>query len=210
MRVSHSAHRAYGYAPMLVRTSRILLVAGVAVLVWGEWVNWRSSRRLVGSVTGASEVVVVLGFRNTAPSANALNRWRVRAGLRSCDPRLDTRMIFCGGAVGGARPQAELMAAYARERGWSGPVALDTASRSTWENVENAIALVGTADRIKIVSNPLHAEQARHYLALMRPDLAARLVRGAEYRFGEWTFVKPLFAVVGYRKRGRAPVSFAR
>ncbi|WP_063058375.1 YdcF family protein [Nocardia sienata] len=195
---------------MLVRTSRILLVAGVAVLAWGEWVNWRSSRRLVGSVTGASEVVVVLGFGNPAPSANALNRWRVRAGLRSCDPRLDTRMIFCGGAVRGSRPEAELMAAYARERGWSGPVALDTASRSTWENVENAIALMGTADRIKIVSNPLHAEQARRYLAVMRPDLAARLVRGAEYRFGEWTLVKPLFAVLGYRQRGRAPVSPAR
>ncbi|MET8794872.1 YdcF family protein [Nocardia sp. NPDC004568] len=193
-----------------MRTSRILLAAGAAVLVWGEWVNWRSSRRLVGSAIGTSEVVVVLGFRNSAPTVNAMNRWRVRAGLRSCTPRLDTRMVFCGGAVGGVRSEAELMAAYAREHGWSGPVALDTTSRSTWENIENAIALIGDADRIKIVSNPLHAEQARHYLAVMRPDLAVRLVRGAEYRFGEWTVVKPLFAVVGYAKRGRRPVPLTR
>ncbi|MFI6308891.1 YdcF family protein [Nocardia fusca] len=195
---------------MLVRTSRVLLIAGVAVLAWGEWVNWRSSRRLVGSATGASEAVVVLGFRNAAPTANALNRWRVRAGLRSCDPRLDTLMVFCGGAVAGARTEAELMAAYARERGWSGPVALDTASRSTWENLENALALIDAADRIKIVSNPLHAEQARRYLAVMRPDLADRLVRGAEYRFGEWTFLKPLFAVLGYAKRARVSAPLAR
>jgi uncharacterized SAM-binding protein YcdF (DUF218 family) len=195
---------------MLVRTSRVLLIAGVAVLAWGEWVNWRSSRRLVGSATGASEAVVVLGFRNAAPTANALNRWRVRAGLRSCDPRLDTLMVFCGGAVAGARTEAESMAAYARERGWSGPVALDTASRSTWENIENALALIDAADRIKIVSNPLHAEQARRYLAVMRPDLADRLVRGAEYRFGEWIFLKPLFAVLGYAKRARVSAPLAR
>ncbi|WP_431938256.1 YdcF family protein [Nocardia grenadensis] len=195
---------------MLVRTSRILLAAGVAVLAWGEWVNWRSSRRLVGSATGASEAVVVLGFRNAAPTVNALNRWRVRAGLRSCDTRLDTWMVFCGGAVVGTRPEAELMAAYARERGWSGPVALDTASRSTRENIENAIALIEAADRIKIVSNPMHAEQARRHLAVLRPDLADRLVRGAEYRFGEWTLLKPLFAIVGYTKRGRGSVPFAR
>ncbi|MGA6206837.1 YdcF family protein [Nocardia testacea] len=193
-----------------MRTSRILFAAGVAVLGWGEWVNWRSSRRLVGCATGASEAVVVLGFRNPAPRANALNRWRVRAALRSCSPRLDTRMVFCGGAVAGVWSEAELMAAYARERGWSGPVALDTASRSTWENIENAIALIEDADRIKIVSNPLHAEQARHYLAALRPDLATRLVRGAEYRFGEWTFVKPLFALLGYAKRGRGPVPLGR
>ncbi|MFI9533985.1 YdcF family protein [Nocardia fusca] len=195
---------------MLVRTSRVLLIAGVAVLAWGEWVNWRSSRRLVGSATGASEAVVVLGFRNAAPTVNALNRWRVRAGLRSCDPRLDTLMVFCGGAVAGARTEAELMAAYARERGWSGPVALDSTSRSTWENIENALALIDAADLIKIVSTPLHAEQARRYLAVMRPDLADRLVRGAEYRFGEWTFLKPLFAVLGYAKRARVSAPLAR
>lgn len=193
-----------------MRTSRILFAAGVAVLGWGEWVNWRSSRRLVGSATGTSEAVVVLGFRNSAPRANALNRWRVRAGLRSCSPRFDTRMVFCGGAVAGVRSEAELMASYARERGWSGPVALDTASRSTRENIENAIALIADADRIKIVSNPLHAEKGRHYLAVMRPDLADRLVRGAEYRFGEWILVKPLFAVLGYAKRGRGPVPLGR
>ena len=152
----------------------------------------------------------MLGCRNTAPTANALNRWRVRAGLRSRDPRLDSRMIFCGGAVGGPRAEAELMADYAAARGYSGPLALDTVSRTTWENVENAIALIGDADRIKIVSNPLHAEKARRYLTVMRPDLAGRLVRGADYRFGEWCFLKPIFGVIGYRKLGAMPGSSGR
>lgn len=115
-------------------------------------------------------------------------------------------MVFCGGAVGGATAEAELMAAYARARGYSGSLAVETASRTTWENIHNAIPLIEGADRIKIVSNPLHAEKARGYLVRMRPDLAARLVRGAEYRFGEWTIVKPMFAVIGYRNRAAAPL----
>lgn len=190
-----------------MRTSRILFAAGAALLGWGEWVHWRSSRRCVGCATGSSEVVVVLGCRNTAPAANALNRWRVRAGLRSRDPRLDSRMVFCGGAVGGPTAEAVLMADYASARGYSGPLALDTVSRTTWENVENAIALIGDADRIKIVSNSLHAEKARRYLAVMRPDLACRLVRGADYRFGEWFVLKPIFGVIGYRQLGTVPGS---
>ncbi|MGW1737530.1 YdcF family protein [Nocardia sp. NPDC001965] len=190
---------------LVVRTSRILSVAGAVVLGWGEWVNWRSSRRCLGSATGPNEVIVVLGCRNVAPTVNALNRWRVRAALRSLDDRRDSRMVFCGGAVGGTKTEAELMADYASARGYGGPVALDTTSRTTRENIENAIPLIGDADRIKIVSNPMHAEQARHYLAAMRPDLAARVVRGADYRFGEWTFLKPIFAVIGFRKRGVLP-----
>lgn len=188
-----------------MRISRILAGAGAAALAWGEWANWRSSHRLVGPATGPREAIVVLGCRNRAATANALNRWRVRAGLRSRDPGSDSRMVFCGGAVGGSTAEAELMAAYARARGYSGPLAVETASRTTWENIRNVISLLEDADRIKIVSNPLHAEKARGYLVGLRPDLAARLVRGADYRFGEWTIVKPMFAAIGYRKRAALP-----
>lgn len=112
-------------------------------------------------------------------------------------------MIFSGGAVAGAAPEAELMAEYARNRGYLGPVELETFSRSTRENVEYVVPLLERAERIKIVSNPIHAAQARSYLLQIRPDLAARLARGADYRFGEWIILKPLFAAVGYRKSHR-------
>jgi hypothetical protein len=109
------------------------------------------------------------------------------------------------------------MAAYAVEqRGYSGKVVLEEESRTTWENVVNAIPLVEDADRI--VSNSLHAQKARRYLHRLRPDLARRLVRADDYRPGEWAPLKPFFAVYGLRTqrsasgapRGRAPGASGR
>jgi hypothetical protein len=73
-------------------------------------------------------------------------------------------------------PEAEVMARYARESGYTGELVTETGSRSTWENIENAIPLIEDADRIKIVSNAWHAAKGRHYLWQLRPDLAERLV----------------------------------
>jgi hypothetical protein len=49
----------------------------------------------------------------------------------------------------------------------------------------------------------LHAEKARRYLRRQRPDLGDRLVPGADYRFGELIWVKPVLAVAGLRHRRR-------
>ncbi len=96
------------------------------------------------------------------------------------------------------------MARYAREiRGYQGELALDTTSRSTWENIQNAVPLIEDAARIKIVSHSLHAEKARAYLHRLRPDLGARLVRGDDYRFGEWMLAKPFLAALGKRNLRR-------
>jgi uncharacterized SAM-binding protein YcdF (DUF218 family) len=175
----------------------VLVAAGlvIAVIVWAEIVHWRSSRRLTGPDRGGSEAVVVLGYRNPrSDRANALNRWRVRAELRSIDPTAPcSRLIFCGGPH-----EAAVMARYAtEERGYGGQVIREEESRSTWENIQDVIPYLEDVDRIKIVSNPLHAEKGRLYLWRQRPDLAARLVRSADYRVGEWAPLKPLFAVHG-------------
>ncbi|WP_433755454.1 YdcF family protein [Nocardia sp. CA-135398] len=176
----------------------------VLVLLWGEWENWRASRRLVGSVTGTSEAVVVLGYRNAGTRANLMNRWRVRAGLRSIDPTVSTRLVLCGGACAGPRSEAALMARYATQTcGYRGELVLEDQSRTTWENISFAIPYLQDVDRIKIVSIPLHAEKGRQYLAQQRPELASRLVRGADYRFGEWMAVKPVVAIYGLWKDAR-------
>ncbi len=92
------------------------------------------------------------------------------------------------------------MAGYLTKKlGYQGELALDTTSRSTWENVRNAIPLIEHATRIKVVSHSLHAEKARAYLHQLRPDLAARLVRGKDYRFAEWLLAKPFLAILGKR-----------
>ncbi|MET8685354.1 YdcF family protein [Streptomyces sp. NPDC004732] len=177
-----------------------LAVAGVVALAWGEWLNWRWSRALVGESGGASVAVVVLGYRNPGATANLINRWRVRAGVRStaADGALRTCVIFSGGATGTSATEAELMADHAQSvLEFDGTVLLEDQSTTTWENITNVIPLLEDADRIKIVSQPAHALKARAYLRRQRPDLAERLVRADDYRPGEWTVFKPLLALYG-------------
>ncbi|MEV8540404.1 YdcF family protein [Streptomyces sp. NPDC051572] len=177
-----------------------LAMAGVAALAWGEWLNWRWSRVLVGDSEGASEAVVVLGYRNPQATANLINRWRVRAGIRSIDAdRVQgTCVVFSGGAPGRGVAEAQLMADYAKSvLGFDGTVLLEDQSATTWENITNVIPLLEDVDRIKIASQPAHALKARAYLRRQRPDLAARLVRADDYRPGEWVVVKPLLALYG-------------
>ncbi|MFE7764696.1 YdcF family protein [Streptomyces sp. NPDC057438] len=180
-----------------------LALAGAAALAWGEWLNWRWSRALVGSGEGASEAVVVLGYRNPGPKANFINRSRVRAGLRSVamDGARDTRVIFSGGATGSHASEAQLMADHAKSvLGFDGTVVLEDQSATTWENITNVIPLLEDVDRIKIASQPAHALKARAYLRRQRPDLAERLVRAEDYRPGEWIIGKPLLALYGLWK----------
>ncbi|MEW2219433.1 YdcF family protein [Streptomyces sp. NPDC006990] len=178
-----------------------LTLAGTAVaLAWGEWLNRRWSRALAPDGGAAAATVVVLGFRNPRTRANVVNRWRVRAGIRSlgAGPESGTGLIFSGGPVGSGVPEARLMAAYARSvLGFEGRVLLEERSTTTWENITNVLPLLENADRIRIVSQPAHALKARAYLRRQRPDLAERLVRADDYRPGEWLIVKPLLALYG-------------
>ncbi len=182
-----------------------------ALLTFGEVAHWRASRRRLGDATGTGriEAIVVLGYRNRGHRANYMNRYRVRAALRSIDPAAgQSVLVLCGGPVAGDVPEAELMEDFARGTlGYTGPSTLDRTSMSTWENIRNAIPLIETADRIKIVSNSLHAEKGRAYLWTLRPDLASRLVRGADYRPGEIIFVKPVAAALGLRSLRRLPAA---
>ena len=75
------------------------------------------------------------------------------------------------------------MARYAREElDYTGPLVTETQSRSTWENIQNAIPMIEAADRIKIASNFWHTPKARRYLKQLRPDLAARLITARSRR----------------------------
>ncbi|WP_370949476.1 YdcF family protein [Amycolatopsis sp. cg5] len=176
------------------------------VVCWGEFVHWRASRALTrGRLPARTEAVLVLGYRNPGERVNVLNRWRVRAALRSVDPALASTLVCSGGPS-----EAKLMADYAATLGFTGEVELEEESRSTWQNVEYALPLIEHAEQIKIVSNPLHGQKARLYLRELRPDLAERLVRAADYRLGEAWPVKPLFALYGLRDLAGAKRKFKR
>jgi uncharacterized SAM-binding protein YcdF (DUF218 family) len=174
---------------------------GVAILAWGEWINARWSRCLIGVDGPGREIIVVLGFRNPQAEANFINRWRVRAALRSADRAATSScLVFSGGAVASARSEARVMAQYAVETcGYSGALLFEEESLTTWENITNVIPMLEDADRIKLVSQPAHGLKARVYLRRQRPDLAAKLAPAADYRPGEWLFLKPILAARGLR-----------
>lgn len=182
---------------------RGLALAGVVaagVLAWGEWQNRRWSLTLVNDPSGSSEAVVVLGFKNPQPDANFINRIRVRVALRSIDPAVETRLIFSGGLTSASRSEARVMADYAaNELGYQGAYMLEEESRTTWENITNLLPMVEDVDRLKIASLPAHALKARVYVRRQRPDLAPKLVKAADYKFGEWAALKPALAAYGLR-----------
>lgn len=195
---------------MLRRTAAIaaevLVAAASGVLAWGELLHWRASRRGLGDARpdAGRQAVVVLGYRNAGTRANLINRGRVRAGIRSVDTRAaESVLVLCGGAVAGGISEAQIMAAEARRQGYTGPIRLETRSRTTWENIAFAAPLIENAERIAVVSDSMHAEFAREYLHEQRPDLAARLVRGSDYRFGESILIKPIAALIAIRERRR-------
>ena len=150
---------------------------------------------------GGREATVVLGYQNRGTRANYMNRYRVRAAIRSQDhDNKESVLVFCGGCVSGEIAEADLMAQYARlELNYTGSILTDPDSRTTWENIQNAIPLIEDADVIRIVSNSLHAEKGRAYLWKLRPELAQRLAPAREYRFGEIIFIKPIAALIGLK-----------
>lgn len=124
--------------------------------------------------TPRGQAVLVLGHADAGPRASRINRGRIARGLAALEA--DGVLIVSGGAVAGRRSEARLLADAARDAGYRGPIALEEASRSTWENMANSQALLEPRARIVIVSEPVHAAKARALLAAQRPDLAARLV----------------------------------
>ena len=124
--------------------------------------------------TPRGQAVLVLGHADAGPRASRINRRRIARGLAALEA--DGVLIVSGGAVAGRRSEARLLADAARDAGYRDLIALEEASRSTWENVANSQALLEPRARIVIVSEPVHAAKARALLAAQRPDLASRLV----------------------------------
>lgn len=178
--------------------------AGMAFLLGGEAASACASvRGLERGRPGGQRAVLVLGYGNRGSRANAVNRYRVRAGLRTLRSAHDA-LIFSGGAVRGPEPEARILARYAAARGYRGRMLLETESRSTEENIRNSIVLLEDAGQIAVVSNALHAERARELLRAARPDLAARLVRADDYRFGEIPVIKAIAAALALVERRRS------
>ncbi|WP_302847770.1 YdcF family protein [Curtobacterium sp. MCBA15_016] len=165
----------------------------------------RRAGQLPRPTEGSAGLVVVLGFGNRGRRINVVNRWRARIAVRTARSAravgASVQILCSGGAVRGAFAEAVLLRDYIEKSlGWDGPVSIESESRSTWENVRNALPWIEAADWVAFASNGLHAEKARVYLGRQRPELAGRLVAADDYRFGEMSLLKPVFAAVGLWK----------
>lgn len=105
------------YSEVMLPSKVLLLVVplgGLAgILLWAEVVHWRSTTRRMGLSPrlGGREATVVLGYQNRGTRANYINRYRVRAAIRSQDPSSRESILgLCGGCVSGEIAEAELMA----------------------------------------------------------------------------------------------------
>lgn len=159
-------------------TAVVGALAGATVLraVENAAAGWFLPRYLEAGGAGRSgrRAVLVLGHADTGTTAGPENLARTCSALDVARP--GDVLVLSGGGVAGAVPEARLLADAARDLGWNGEIRLEEHSGSTWENIENSARLLEDADRIVIVSEPVHAAKARRFLALQRPELAARLL----------------------------------
>jgi len=173
----------------------VLAAAGTALLAWGEWEAWRTSRaeypeRCATGPREGPDVVLVLGYpprKDGAPSL--LQRWRTRIALRSAPPGATpgtALFLFSGGAVHGDRPEADVMAEFAVTLGIPPrAIAREREATSTRENVAFALPWLREARTIRIASNTAHACRARRYLRELDPESFARLRRTRDFRLLE-------------------------
>ncbi len=193
----------------------------VAATVGGsEWLHWRASRwfpcPIPSPVDQGTKALVVLGYPAKADgSPHPVQRWRCRIAARSMAP--GALMVFTGGSVRDSWIESEVMASYARESLGvpADAIRTETHAESTWQNIEFTIPLIEHADRIAIVSGPMHAARGRRYLYRQRPDLAARLVPAADYKlFEAWWLKVPTavheLAAIARRRAGRLLVRAMR
>ena len=191
-----------GPAPVLRRGVALGALAVAVAVVASELDAWRASREGIpaGHVdrpTPHDATVLVLGFRSKTDEPNLVQRWRTRIAIRSVDPERATFVFSGSSSEPGLRSEAAIMAEVAVELGVPRVrIVLEEQSRTTWENIERSIPLLQDATAIVIASNTFHARKARRYLTTQAPDLAARLHRGADHRFGEYALVKPLLALL--------------
>jgi uncharacterized SAM-binding protein YcdF (DUF218 family) len=173
----------------------------VGAVFLGELAAWRASTQyLPGRAPrfdeSGTKTVVVLGCPSAPDgSPSWVQRRRIRIALR-CYRRGDT-VIFCGGITrGSARSEAAVMADHAVSLGLPrDSVVVEGRSQTTWQNIENALPLIGPG-AVVIASDTFHARRARRYIWLQDTAIGGRLRKGCDYRPGELFWLKPLMAVV--------------
>lgn len=165
----------------------------MAAVGLAERAHWQASKRFVADLPAEGTCgIIVLGFppRHDG-SIHPLARWRVEAACRAAVRLGAQTVVFSGGAHDGQPTEAAVMAEYAASLGLPPEVCRrEESSTSTWENIAFSLPMVEHCERLAVISDPMHAARGRACLVAQRPDLAGRLVNGADYVPGERWWLK--------------------
>ena len=133
----------------------VLWVAGVAGYI--VWIGERDQ-------AAAADVIIVLGAAAYDARPSPVFEERIRHGIDLYQRGLARHIIFTGGFGEGARfSESQVARRYALRHGVPARALLiETASRTTWQNLQQAAALMKARGfkRAIIVSDPLHMARA--------------------------------------------------
>ena len=139
----------------MLTASGLLLAAMVVIFIGGS----------VATPLPQSDYAVILGAQTYGSQPAPILRERLDAGLVYMQSHPQTTVILTGGqGPDEAQPEAEVMYAYMVAQG-AEPSRLrtETKSSNTWENLQNARAMLD-GDRITIITSEFHQCRAQ-YLA---------------------------------------------
>jgi hypothetical protein len=177
-----------------IKSIGVTAAAVAGVVAASEYLHWRSSKWYlpVEQPSGGPCSLIVLGYPtrlNGEPRRAQV--WRVQLAKRAFDELAATKVVFSGGPSKGRPAEGEAMAALAHRLGMPPDgVEVEIEARTTWQNVQFCLPLVGNSARVAIVSDPLHAARARRYLMAQDPEVGRRLVSAGEYQFMEHCWLK--------------------
>ena len=133
----------------------VLWVAGVAGYI--VWIGERDQ-------AAAADVIIVLGAAAYDARPSPVFEERIRHGIDLYQRGLARHIIFTGGFGEGARfSESQVARRYALRHGVPArAILIETASRTTWQNLQQAAALMKARGfkRAIIVSDPLHMARA--------------------------------------------------
>jgi len=133
----------------------VLWVAGVAGYI--VWIGERDQ-------AAAADVIIVLGAAAYDARPSPVFEERIRHGIDLYQRGLAKHVIFTGGFGKGARfSESQVARRYALRHGVPArAILIETASRTTWQNLQQAAALMKSRGfkRAIIVSDPLHMARA--------------------------------------------------
>ncbi|MFZ3086859.1 MAG: YdcF family protein [Methylotenera sp.] len=167
--MKHLVNRLFAYRPLRWLIITLGAAASAAYLILFVIVGLHAHDLLKHPRTPRSDAALVLGNRAYLDGAlNPCLTGRVDEGLLLAQQGLVATLAMTGGRDHEDNSvEAEVMAAYAKNKGYNGPILLESRSSSTQENLEFSAPILKAANikSVIIVSEPYHLWRAEKLVA---------------------------------------------